>query len=214
MYYHDSMKRVLLLLALLVLLIQPVFAVDESDATSSSRTPVLKKIKENVERRLEKVEDKMEKRASRASELKDKGRENACKRIEKNIDKRAQKVVEHANKFIEKGDAVVKRVEEFYQGKLVPQGKTLASHDALKSAIDAKKSDVSSASAALTQAASTFVCDTDNPGQSMKSFQENIKSVKEKLQAYKKAVRNFIVAVHQLQGGKLTEPTSTPTLTP
>lgn len=147
-----------------------------------------------------------------------------CQIKEKVIVKRSDKMVEHANRIIAVFDSIVTRVTNYYQSRLVSQGRTLSNYDSLLLTIQSKRNAITPLIEAAQTDAANFKCDGDDPKGQLEQFKQDIKAVIPGLKAYKIAVRNLIVAVASLTGaGEKTatgsavptvEPTVLPTAAP
>ena len=119
----------------------------------------------------------------------------ACQAKENAIKTRTAHLVNLVTGMETKFDAIAFRVEEYYTTRVVPSGKTVANYDALVADIQAKKTVLQTAVAAV-QGNSEFDCTSDNPKEKMTQFRTNMLDVKTALKEYRTTIKNLIVAVH------------------
>lgn len=144
-----------------------------------------------------------------------------CQVKEKVITNRSNNMVQHANRLIAVFDSIAARVINYYQSRLVPQGKILPNYNALVLDIQTKKTAVTPFLEAVTADVANFKCDGDDPGGQLNQFKEDMHAVIAGLKAYKKSVRNLIVAVASIRGagdgnatGSAVQPSITPSIEP
>lgn len=114
-------------------------------------------------------------------------------------------VTNQENKFA----SIAVRVENHYTTKLVPQGKTLSNYNALVEDIASKKMVVDADLAKAKSDASSFSCSASNPKSLLTTFRLDMQTVKQDLKAYRKSIRNLIVAILGLKG-QSPSPTAKP----
>lgn len=126
----------------------------------------------------------------------------ACEARQAGIQKRSDQMVKRTTNQLDVFAKISQRVQEFYQSKLVPQGKTVANYDSLVADIASNGAALSPLLAKAQADAVAFSCDKDNPSGQVKAFNEDMKAVITGLQAYRKSVRNLIVAVKGATGAE------------
>ncbi len=124
----------------------------------------------------------------------------ACQNKANAIKIRSRNIVGHAIKQIEVFDKIASRTSEFYNDKIIPQGKTLENYDELIGEINAKKDAIKPLIEAAKTDVEEFNCESEGPANKINQFKEDIKAIIEAMQAYKKSVKNLIVAVRTLAG--------------
>jgi len=132
----------------------------------------------------------------------------ACEAKANGITKKLAQLTKLVVKMEGTFDAIALRVENFYETKVVPSGKSLPNYSNLVADIAAKKALVD---AALTKAQSLpggFSCTEGDPKGLLKDYRTEMQAVKQALGDYRKSIRNLIVGVHTLV------PTTTGTGTP
>lgn len=134
----------------------------------------------------------------------------ACESREQSIKNRGDSLVRMSANMLGKFDAIVTRLKDFYQNKVLPTGKTVPNYDDLLADIATKKTAVESALSALPET-DTFDCNSDDPKAQASDFREKMKDVKEALNEYRTSVKNLIVAIHRVLESKTPKPVPTPT---
>ncbi len=119
-----------------------------------------------------------------------------------------------------KFDAIAQRVEDYYNNKVVPSGKTVPNYSTLVADIASKKAAVQTALTAAQSDVAGFTCTSDNPKGQLTQYRTDMQTVKKALQDYRTSIKNLIVAVRSVVGEtenspKPSEkPEATPTATP
>lgn len=139
-----------------------------------------------------------------------------CQTQERNITTRLAHLSDLVNNMITKFDAIAARVENRYETKLVPQGKTVSNYDSLVADINSKKATVTADLNKANSDVAGFSCTSaSDPKTNLTTYRTDMQTVKTALQNYRKSIRNLIVAVATASGEKLEspEPTKTPEAT-
>ena len=144
-----------------------------------------------------------------------------CRLREKNIVNRSNQMIRHANRMVEVFDSIATRIQNYYLTRLVPQGKTLSNYNALVLDIQTNKNAIAPLLQAIQTDIANFKCDGNDPKGQLDQFKEDMHAVIAGLKAYKKSVRNLIVAVASIRGtgewnatGSATQPSIEPTALP
>lgn len=124
----------------------------------------------------------------------------ACEARQDNIQKRSSQMVRRATNQEDVFTKIAGFVEQFYQNKLVPQGKTVANYDALVADISAKKDAITPLVQTAKTDAANFNCSGSSPNGQIQQFNTDMKAVIAALEAYRTSVRNLIVAVKSVVG--------------
>lgn len=124
----------------------------------------------------------------------------ACEALSKNIATRSAHMNDRVVRMEKTFDSIAQGVENHYLTKLVPEGKIVSNYDALVADIQTQKSALTPLLAAIQTDISNFSCTGNNPAAQLTQYRTDMKAVIQGLQAYKKAVRNLIVAVASVQG--------------
>jgi hypothetical protein len=198
-------KGLLLFLLILFLIPQTVSAAPRDEVLQrieAKRQEIMKRLEERKEQRRSLVASKAAQIRARLSAVKLK----VCETHKDNIERRSVNLVARAERHADVFDSITNRVDRFYTEKLVPEGKTLASYDALKADIAAQKEDVAAAIASAQEAIEAFDCSGENPKGQLGLYREEMKLVIAALKDYREAVKNFIVAVKEAatDGGTAT----------
>ena len=146
-----------------------------------------------------------------------------CQVKEKVITNRSNNMIRHANRMLEVFDSIATRIQNYYLTRLVPQGKILPNYNALILDIQTNKNALTPLLEAVQTDVANFKCDGDDPKGQLDQFKEDMHAVIAGLKAYKRSVRNLIVAVASIRRageGNATgsaaqpsiEPTALPTL--
>lgn len=133
--------------------------------------------------------DKLEAAKVRACEI----RQNAIK-------KRSEQIVKRARNQVDVFSKIAQRVKEFYQNKLVPQGKIVSNYDRLVADIESKEALLAPLLYKAQVDAASFSCDRDRPSDQVLGFNQDMRAVIAALNAYRKSVRNLIAAVKGVVG--------------
>lgn len=128
-----------------------------------------------------------------------------CQDHEEEFRKRNENLEKLTLKMINVFDEIAKRVEDYYNQKLVPNGKTLSNYDALANDIEEKKNAAQSALDKAKADASGFSCNLANPKENLNQFRLDMQAVKKALHEYRTSIKNLIVAIRTLVG-KTPEP--------
>lgn len=126
----------------------------------------------------------------------------ACEARQDAIKKRSEQMVKRAMNQEDVFTKIATRVEEFYQTKVVAQGKTVPNYAALVADIAAKKAALSPLLIKVQTDAANFSCAKDHPADQMKLFKQDMEAVIAGLKDYKTSVRNLIVAVKTAVGAE------------
>lgn len=137
----------------------------------------------------------------------------SCESREEAIKNRGESLTRMAANMLGKFDAIVSRVKDFYQNKVIPTGKTVPNYDSLLADIASKKAAVEAALSAVPDTDS-FDCNSDDPKTHASDFREKMKDVKEALHEYRTSVKNLIAAIHRVLEVGSPLPTATPAVTP
>lgn len=124
----------------------------------------------------------------------------ACDARQAIITKRSEQLVKRAISQQEVFAKISQRVQDFYQTKLLPQGKIVANYDVLVADVATKSVGISPLLAQAQTDATSFSCDKDRPADQVLTFNKDMKAVMVALEAYRKSVRTLIVAVKSVVG--------------
>lgn len=124
----------------------------------------------------------------------------ACVAREANIKNRSDQMAKRAANMEDVFSKIEQRVEEFYQTKLVSQGKTVANYNALVADVTAKSTALTPLIAKAQSDAVSFSCDKDKPADQVLQFNQDMKAVISALETFKKSVVNLIVGVKSVTG--------------
>lgn len=123
-----------------------------------------------------------------------------CQAKENAIKQRSSRLTQLVITMKYEFDAIEKRVEDYYNLKVVPSGKTVSNYSSLLSDIQTKKVAVSTALTKAQNDVNAFSCTSDNPKGQMTEFRIDMQSVKSALKDYRTSIKNLIVAVHSVTG--------------
>ncbi|MBI2031921.1 MAG: hypothetical protein HYT08_04885 [Candidatus Levybacteria bacterium] len=146
----------------------------------------------------------------------DQAKLRVCQVKEKIITNRSANMVNHVNRIIAVFDSIVTRITNYYQSRLVPQGRILANFDALILDIQTKKNAITPLLEAAQSDVDNFNCEGDDPKGQLDQFKQDIRAIIPGLKAYKTSVRNLIVAIASIRGagGGTATGSATPTIEP
>lgn len=139
-----------------------------------------------------------------------------CQNHEAEIGKRMSSLIKLVTNMLTKFDAIATRVEDYYNNKVVPSGKTVPNYTALVADIATKKAAVQTALTNAENDISSFKCTDDNPKGELKLFRTGMQAVKSALHDYRTSIKNLIVAVKSVVGetegkNESPKPSATPT---
>lgn len=171
-----------LLIALsFILLTRPLFAIKPSGLPTRPT-----KNSENTNQPSDKPDKKPTGTPGQAGKL------ASCQAREAAITTRSENLTAFSTRLINTFDKIATRVKNFYTTK----GLSVSNYSVLIADIETKKT---AAQSALTKAQAVitgFSCDTGNPKNTIKTFNEDMRLVHAALKDYKTSVRNLIVGIH------------------
>lgn len=132
----------------------------------------------------------------------------SCQARENAIKQRSSSLTQLVTTMEEKFDRIEKRVEDYYNSKVVSSGKTVSNYASLISDIQTKKAAVPSALTKAQNDVTDFSCTSDNPKVQMTQFRVDMQSAKAALKDYRTSIKNLIVAVHSVTGEQNKSPES------
>jgi hypothetical protein len=133
-----------------------------------------------------------------------------CEAKQESVQKRLESLTNLAVMMEGKFEAIAKRVQDYYNDKLVPSGKTLPNYQALVDDIAAKKALVDTSLGEATNDSTGFSCAGDDPKGLLNQYRLNMQLAKKALQNYRTSIKNLIVAVRTLGGAGSPEPSASP----
>ena len=122
----------------------------------------------------------------------------ACDAREQVVKTRMNNLLRMSNNMVEVFDKISLRVQEYYQNKVVPSGKTVSNYDTLIAAIASKKDAVKMALDKANTDSLVFNCDTERPKSTLVIFRQDMQSVKNALRDYRISIKNLIAAVRSV----------------
>lgn len=136
----------------------------------------------------------------------------ACEAREAAVTQRMNGLIRMAKNMVDVFEKISGRVQTFYTNVVLPSGKSLPNYDALIADIAAKKQTVLNSLSAAEDKVAAFNCESGDPAMVLREFRQDMQQIKTDLAAYRKAIRNLIVAVKPLAPESTGEPrpTSTP----
>lgn len=133
-----------------------------------------------------------------------------CQARENGIKQRSSRLTQLVTTMENKFDAIVQRVEDYYNSKVVPSGKSVSNYNSLISDIQTKKAAVQTALSKTQSDVSGFSCTSDNPKGQMTQFREDMQAVKRALKEYRTSIKSLIVAVRSVTGVQNSERSGSP----
>lgn len=204
------MKRIFSFLTLLVLfslLLTPtlVLARDgENEGQGKNRGKEISQadIKQRIEERNKERNERLASMAAKRKERLDEVKQKVCNQKESQIVRRSQRLEERAERQVKNFTLKADRVDTYYNNKLVPQGVTIASYSALKSNIEAQKTELKTAINSATEAAKKFDCQGEDPKGQLNVFHQEMRSVIAALKDFRTSIKDFIVAIRTAKASK------------
>ena len=126
------------------------------------------------------------------------GKMRACQARESSIKNRMTHLAQLATTMEVNFDKHAQRVEDYYNNKVVPSGKTVVNYESLVTNIQTQKTAVQTALATAQTDASAFSCTSGTPKEQTTKFREDMQAVKQALKAYRTAIKDLIVAVRSV----------------
>jgi hypothetical protein len=123
-----------------------------------------------------------------------------CEVKEKEITTRATQMTTRATTIETKFSTIASRVNVYYKTKLLPEGKTVSTYEALQTDITTKKVAVDTALKAAKADLASFSCTGSDPKGAMTTFRTDMQKVNSALKSYRDAIKNFTKALHQVVG--------------
>ena len=120
----------------------------------------------------------------------------ACQSHEKVLQTRLAHLIQGANSMLDTFTTIATRVEDFYQNKVIPTGKTVPDYDSLFANIHDAKAKVETDLVTTTHNSDDFSCTGIDPKGHLAQFRIDMQEVKKSLKEYRIAIKNLIVAVH------------------
>lgn len=164
-----------------------------------------KELREKMEARVTEAAAKREERLSEA-------RMKICEARAKNIENRLSMMQKRAEVIHKGHEKIYARVDEFYTGKLVPNGFTLSNYADLKAEVAANKANVATLLEAAKTSGEGFDCSSEDPKGQVEAFQEDMKDLIEANKTYKESIHTFVKAVRDL--AKTAKLSSVPSKSP
>lgn len=140
----------------------------------------------------------------------DEGKMKSCQAREESIKKRSGQLTEMATNMMDKFDAIAQKIEDYYNSKVVPSGKSVSNYNSLISDIQTKKAAVQTVLTKAQNDINNFSCTSDNPKGQLVQFRVDMQVVKRGLMKYRNSIKNLIVAVHKVTGVQNSERSATP----
>lgn len=123
-----------------------------------------------------------------------------CQNHETEINTRLTNLGKLVAEMLGKFDAITQRVEDFYNNKVVPSGKSVANYSTLTADITTKRAAVQTALTNAQSDVSGFSCTSDNPKGQITQFRTDMQTVKTALHDYRTSIKDLIVAVKSVAG--------------
>lgn len=118
-----------------------------------------------------------------------------CEKKQAAIQRRSSKLVARADIIQNRFDRIAQRVDAFYVDKLVPAGLDIENYDQILNNLENKRRDVAAAVGVAEDTANNFNCEGVEPKEQLKQFRTDMQGVIRALQAYKKAIVDYLVTV-------------------
>lgn len=211
----SSLSKGLAIVSLVAMSWAPALAHDGAVAELTTTPSPSKAPRATIkDKALEKTAEVKDKVATRLSDAKLK----ICQNRETAIQKRSTQLTKLAEKMIANFEKHATRVQTYYTDIVVPAGRTVDNYDGLVTEIATQKAATQTALTTAQAQAEAFNCDGDDPKGQLKTFNEQMRTVKKSLKDYRTAVRNLIVAVRGQKGEDSPKPVTSispkPTISP
>lgn len=138
------------------------------------------------------------------------GRLRACQVKEEIISKRLTQVGNGVFSVEIKFDSIAKRVEDYYQTKVLTGGKVVPNYSALVSEIETKKLAVQTALNSQKNNVRVFDCTGYDPKGQLTQFRTDTQEVRSALKEYRTSIKNLIVAIRSITGEESREKLGSP----
>ncbi|HEY4695126.1 MAG TPA: hypothetical protein VIH52_04170 [Candidatus Nanoarchaeia archaeon] len=194
------MRKLLLVLPLLLTLFAPTVTVlaHEGEDDGDSHEQIEAKRQELMERFEARQKERQDHIASMAARIKQHLTDvklRVCEKRQEIIKRRSVNLANRSRRHLDIFLGIAKRVDNFYNEKLVPKGIVVSNYEELKADIEAQKAELEAAVASAKTVAEGFDCSGDDPKGQLADFRAEMKLVIEALKDYREAIKNFIVAI-------------------
>jgi len=130
----------------------------------------------------------------------------ACKAREEAIKNRKKSLLRLATESLKRMDGWVEKLKEFYDGKMVPNGKIVTNYNDLLEEIKSSRTEAVASLDKASKLVDEFSCSADNPKEVYKEFRLAMQETKTKLFEYRKAIKNLLVAIRKV-ASEVAKPT-------
>ncbi len=173
-------------------------------STSPSPTTVPQQIRTNVRERVQ----------ERVKVMLESERLRACQARQEAIKKRQESLLRLAAGHLKRMDNWTDRLKEFYNNKLLPVGVKVENYDQLLANIEEARDKAMASLDKASGLVKDFSCEGGDPKGLYNQFRETMQEVKNNLQAYRKAVKDLLVAIRKVAGEANSSPKPTATIIP
>lgn len=122
----------------------------------------------------------------------------ACEARGEAIRIRQESLVRLSTGHLKRMDALMEKVEKYYQETLVPEGKKVENYDALVTDIKEKRNMVLTSLEEATKAMEGFECNADDPKGLYMEFRNRMQETKNNLFQYRRAIKELVGAVRKI----------------
>jgi hypothetical protein len=129
------------------------------------------------------------------------GSARACEVKVRNLRTRSENLVKTTTTVAGKFDSILKSVDNYYTGTLVPSGKTLSNYRQLMNNVQTTDAKVDAALAVVKTDIDALSCNTGNLEEAVKKFNTDVRAAKKALNENKGSIVNVVKAVRSV-GGK------------
>lgn len=119
----------------------------------------------------------------------------SCDAILENVKRRSDNLSNNVDNMLGKFADIQAKVQNFYTGTVVPNGKTVPNYQALTNDVTTKKTAVDAALAKAKTDIDAMNCDSGNPKENVQKFNTDMRAVKNALGNYRTSVVKLITEV-------------------
>ncbi len=184
----------LVIFAILLVPLTTVFAQSEN-SRANRREEIKEQVKQQIEERLQSLKEKLASKAALRKEKLDAAKQRVCEQRKNGIVRRSTRLAERAERQLTNFTSKMERVDNFYNEKMVPEGKTIENYNELIADIEAKKQAVNEATDSAKTTASSFDCSTDDPKGQLTNYRIDMQNAVTALKEYRTSIKNLIVAI-------------------
>lgn len=152
-------------------------------------------LKQQIEEKHAEIREKLASKSALRKERLEATKQRVCEQRKNGIVRRSTRLAERAERQLANFSSKVERLADFYNNKMVPDGKTVGNYDELVADIEGKKLAVQEAIDSAKTTATNFDCAGDDPKGQLGNYRTDMQNAITALKEYRTSIKNLIVAV-------------------